>query len=87
MRARGPLANRALTGEQRGHPFGRHLVRLWQQVRVRGEDGVRVVAQPGGDDVDGNVLRERQRGGRMPQGVKRPGGDAGRLAMLPEPPG
>ena len=74
----GLLANKALTGEQRRHALSRLLVRLREQVRVRVEHGVRVVAQAGGDDVNGNALRERERGGGVAEDVQRPGGDAGR---------
>ena len=75
---------RTLTGEQRRDPLGRQLVRLRQQVRVRGEHRFRVVTEAGGDDVDGDALGERERGGGMPEDVQRPGGEAGRLPVLPE---
>ena len=61
MRVCGLDANRTLTGEQRRHPLGRQLVRLRQQVGIGGEHSVRVVTEAGGDDVDGDALRERER--------------------------
>jgi hypothetical protein len=69
MRVCGLLANRVLTGEQFGDPFGRFRVGLRQQMGIPVKHRPWVVAQPGGDDVDGDSVHEHERGGRMPERV------------------
>jgi hypothetical protein len=87
MRVRRPPANGALTGEHRGHPLGRQLVRMRQQMRVGREDRVRVVSEASGDDADGDTFCERESGRSVTEGVERPGGDARCLAAQSEPAG
>ena len=52
---------------------------------VRPQDRLRPIAKPGRDDVKRDSVRQRERRVRVPEDVKRPGQDAGRLALPPEP--
>jgi hypothetical protein len=54
-------------------------------VGVGREHGLRVVTEPGRDDVDRDAGRQRQRRGPVAQDVERPGRNAGVLAVALEP--
>jgi hypothetical protein len=84
MRLCGPPANEALTGDQRGYLLSRFDVGLRQQVRVRPEHGLGAVADPGGDDVERDAVRQRQGRVGVAERVKRPGRQARRVPVLRE---
>jgi hypothetical protein len=58
-------------------------------VRVGSEHGLRIVAEPGRDDVNRDALRQRERRGGVAKNVECPGRESGRLAeggeLLREP--
>jgi hypothetical protein len=69
----------AASREEGGHPLGRPFVGAGQQVRVRREHGVRIVAKTSGHDVNGDALSERERRRRVSEYVQRSRGQAGSL--------
>ena len=56
--------------EQGGHSLSRLLVGLGQEVRVRREHCIGIIAQPGGQDVHRYPFGERKRRGRVPEHVE-----------------
>jgi hypothetical protein len=85
MRVCAAVANGLLTSDECCDLLGGLDVRLRQQMRVRPKDGFGPVAEPGGDHVEWDAVRESERCVGVPQDVQRPGRDAGRLAVAPEP--
>ena len=66
MRFCGDSANRLLTREQGTHEFGRLHVARRQEMRVHAHRRHRRgVAEPRGDDVNGDPAREQVRGVRV----------------------
>jgi hypothetical protein len=82
--ANGVLTGRPSAGEQARDLLGRDLVALRQEVRIRREQRIRVVAQAGGCDVCWDALGEQVSRVSVSQDVERPGRDASRRAESPE---
>jgi hypothetical protein len=72
MRVCARIANRVLTGDERGDLLGRLVVRVREQVRVCLQDRFGPVAEPSCDDVQRDTVGQQERRGRVPEDVQRP---------------
>ena len=81
MRVCAAVANGLLTGDECGDLLGGLDVRLRKQVRIGTQDRFGPVAEPCGDDVQRNTVREGESCVGVAEDVQRPCGEAGGLPL------